>query len=282
MNVVNITPDDVLEDVYTYAAFAPLVILYARLIHWLYGYWLLLPERFPVLTEANELFGIVDGFEGITLLLLTLAALTARNDFISGPLQMLNQFAFFYIGLLVGGVDLALISLGIYLLLTGFSIPGRENLSVLADNIYLLRQVGMEPGQVRFMYWFVTPVATLGGAALSLWIVGRIMPAEVWSSGSWFQQIQFFTLLLAIWAVINGIVFSIYKGQFPLRADALVVTLPVSGLLVLSAWLFKDTLGAQIFYYVMIGLVWLVLGLHILNGIFNLGMEDESVNIQRF
>lgn len=276
-HLMNIGKSDIFEQIWSVLPFVPLVILYSHFIQYLDTLVELLQNNFEIIRQINTFAGF--GISSIILLFVEKAAATSENDFISGPIQTFNTYAFFYIGFLLGGFQLAIIGLAFYLVVQKINIPFLGRTSIAQKEWVKFQSLGMSRPHFVFQHFVFEPFANLGGVALAFFFLANVIPMGAWVQGGFYREILFLSIIVAAWKAIEQIAFAIYFWQVPFRgAETIIVFLivavpPALFLWQINAW----TIG---FYFVAYIFAWISLGTFILTEINRNGNVAIGKNVR--
>lgn len=212
-HIVNITErTDVFEDIWISGLFAPIVVLYVFALVWVSNL-LKLAEALPMFKDINEILGY--GIGTILLLAVQFASLKSKNDFIAGPIEQLNLYTFFFLGMVTGGFGRALLFTILYEVLETYGLPAIVK-SISANERVKATSLGIQPRKFVLYQYIFAPFATVLSMVLAYILFVILFPSAMMTSRLDFaSQIGNLTLFIALWTFFQDILNELYYRSIP-------------------------------------------------------------------
>jgi hypothetical protein len=197
---------DIAENIYVACLFVPLALIYTYLLVFISQITSLL-EAHDWFREINEILGYGMGI--IILLGVQIAAKFSKNDFIAGPLEQLNSYTFFFLGLFLGGLRLALLFTVLHEALLQFGLPLLVN-SISRNEKVKAQSIGISNRAfITYQYMFA-PIESIATMIIAYWILSPLMPIDTLFSRSIIEQLKYSTYFIATWTALGSIAHMYY------------------------------------------------------------------------
>lgn len=214
---MNVMKTDIFEQLSSVLPFVPIVILYSQLIQYLDKLLTILQNNYEIARQINTFAGY--GLSSFILLLVEKAAEKSENDFIAGPIHVLNLYAFFYVGLLLGGRDFAFIGVAFYLIVHRFDLPRLGETSISKKEWIKFRALGMSRKRFVFQHYIFDTIVNFVAMVVTFYFLQNRISIEEWINSGLISQIKFLTLQVVLWKALYEIAYAIYFWEMPLRKD---------------------------------------------------------------
>ncbi len=212
-HVVNVSDrTEIFEGVWIGLLFVPVVVFYAYVLVWISNI-VNIAEVLPLIKNVNEILGY--GFGMVLLLGVQIASSKSKNDFIAGPIEELNHYTFFFIGMLMGGFERAFLFTILYVVLETYGMPGLVK-SISANEQVKAISLGILPKKFVLYQYVYAPLASVVSMVFAHLIIVRFIPwAVIGSHPTLIAQIRSLSIYIALWITIESIFNSIYYKSLP-------------------------------------------------------------------
>ena len=171
--IMNTRKDQEYDIIRASILFSPIIVFYTIFLTWASGIFKIL-NSIPVLGDINEYF-LGYGVQTIIGLLLNKAAKNSNNDYIAGPIEMINMHTFFFLGYLIGGITIALIFVFAYFFLERFKLPFID-FTISKNEWRKYHNLGVTRRQFIFHHYIFTPLANLVAVIIAFFTIKYLFP----------------------------------------------------------------------------------------------------------
>jgi hypothetical protein len=264
--VINSTYQPVIfASVWAACLLVPLVMLYGNGIVWFGQAVTWLESQL----FGKDLNGILGFGAGTALLLgIRIASRNTKNDFIAGPIEMINSYTFFFYGMIIGGFDRAVLYTILYAVLEVFGIP---KIKLLTEVLGITEVQPISPNEARIaermgipyrqfvLYQYVfSPLAFICSMLSVHWLFGDLIPTSaIGNSMDLAGQFRSLTVFLGLWEAAELLMTCIYQRWRP-RLGGLEAFFTVT-LLMSVFWLRQDKLFPWVLYGGVVILGWVMM-----------------------
>jgi hypothetical protein len=205
-HVMNVSGGNIFEAIWVEILFVPLIIIYTNILL-LFNQLIMLLEHIEWIGNINLILGY--GLDAIILFGVNFAAKNSKNDFIAGPVETLNIYTFFFLGISQGGIQLAIIFLALYEILETIGLPLVTE-AITKNELAKAMDLGITKRRFILYTYIFAPLATLASMLLSYILLKNFVPVEQWINGHVAYQIKYLTYHLALWVLIYHLLHWIY------------------------------------------------------------------------
>lgn len=204
---------DLANDIWISCLFVPLVAIYTHLLIFL-AKWINAAERIPEFKFINLFLSL--GIAWVLSGSIKFASRHSKNDFIAGPIEVLNLYTFFFLGLLMGGVRIAIFATLLYEIFETWGWRIIFQIDSISENEWeKAKSLGISHRYFKLYQFVFAPLATIA----SLWIAIKFseffFPIDSLASMNYANQIGNLSILLASWKACETLLISFYNKFFP-------------------------------------------------------------------
>lgn len=250
-HIMNATPGtDLFESIWVNCLFAPVAVAYVQLLIFI-GNFIDVAESFGWIENANKILGY--GFGTILLAGVQIASQRSKNDFIAGPIETLNIYTFFFLGMMTGGFKLALLFTILYQILEKFGLPLIVT-SISANESVKAKSVGIQHRQFIFYQYIFSPLTNIIAMLIAFAFSTRLISFATITDMNLADQIKSLTIFIAMWTTCDLLLHSFYYKLMP-KAGCMSIILSTI-LLSATYQLSKNNLAAWLFYGLIVTVGW--------------------------